>query len=251
MLANSPDNNAARSASPPGADGGESTAQDAEHKAALILIDPRQLTRECLVAALEGAGGEPIIAVGDAAELPEPIDGAAAVRAAILNLASDDFQEAGLRSMLAPLRARLPACPILLLSEQLDAAHAAVAFRQKIQALLSARMPLTLAISAIQFVELGWMLFPEELFPNLLNSGLLAHAAEEPTEGQLTPRQKEVLQQLRAGASNKAIAAHLAISERTVKAHVKAIMRHFGAANRTQVVAMVADGLVAREQDPH
>lgn len=50
----------------------------------------------------------------------------------------------------------------------------------------------------------------------------------------LTPRQREVLERLSEGKSNKLIARDLDMTEATVKVHVRQIMRKFGAANRTQ-----------------
>ena len=53
----------------------------------------------------------------------------------------------------------------------------------------------------------------------------------------LTPREREVLRLIAAGAVNKAIAASLVITEGTVKSHVKHILRKLGVANRSQAVA--------------
>ena len=47
-----------------------------------------------------------------------------------------------------------------------------------------------------------------------------------------TPREKEVLEMLVAGRSNKEIGAPLGITERTVKAHVSKLMRKVGVQNR-------------------
>jgi DNA-binding NarL/FixJ family response regulator len=49
----------------------------------------------------------------------------------------------------------------------------------------------------------------------------------------LSRRQLEVLQYIAVGADNLKISAHLAISERTVKAHVHAIYQKLGIENRT------------------
>jgi DNA-binding NarL/FixJ family response regulator len=51
---------------------------------------------------------------------------------------------------------------------------------------------------------------------------------------ELTDRELEVLELLRAGHPNKVIARRLQISERTVKAHVTRILQRTGAADRTQ-----------------
>lgn len=62
----------------------------------------------------------------------------------------------------------------------------------------------------------------------------------------LTPREREVLEYLVEGLSNKAIAAHLGISDQTVKFHVAAISGKLGAANRTEAVRKaIRQGLVA------
>ena len=62
--------------------------------------------------------------------------------------------------------------------------------------------------------------------------------AEHHSDDSLTGREIEVLQQVAAGNANKIIAAHLDISEETVKAHVKNILSKLGANDRTHAVTM-------------
>jgi DNA-binding NarL/FixJ family response regulator len=65
----------------------------------------------------------------------------------------------------------------------------------------------------------------------------------EPVPGvdtSLTKREKEVLQQLAQGASNKEVAATLFITENTVKTHLRHIMEKLHLANRSQAAAYVA-----------
>ena len=54
----------------------------------------------------------------------------------------------------------------------------------------------------------------------------------------LTDREIEVLQQVAAGNSNKLIATHLAVSEDTVKTHMKNILSKLGANDRTHAVTI-------------
>lgn len=62
----------------------------------------------------------------------------------------------------------------------------------------------------------------------------------------LTERERQVLEQLALGKTNKEIALELVISERTVKFHVSSIFTKLGAGNRTEAVAIAARlGLVA------
>jgi DNA-binding NarL/FixJ family response regulator len=58
----------------------------------------------------------------------------------------------------------------------------------------------------------------------------------------LTARQKAVLELLRRGDTNKAIARRLGMREGTVKVHVRQIMRKFGVTNRTQVAVVCGNG---------
>ena len=66
---------------------------------------------------------------------------------------------------------------------------------------------------------------------------------------QFTVREKEVLNMLVAGCSNKEIAAPLGIEERTVKAHVAKLMRKVGVPNRVMLsVHAITHSLVPNMQ---
>jgi DNA-binding NarL/FixJ family response regulator len=62
------------------------------------------------------------------------------------------------------------------------------------------------------------------------------HTGDEELGEPLTPRELEVLEQLAAGLSNKAIAGRLGISDQTVKFHVASITGKLGVTNRTEAV---------------
>lgn len=63
-------------------------------------------------------------------------------------------------------------------------------------------------------------------------------ASRNPSIGSLTCRQRDVLQLIAQGLSNKRIAHALSISEGTVKMHVTSILRVTGASNRAQAAAL-------------
>jgi DNA-binding NarL/FixJ family response regulator len=63
---------------------------------------------------------------------------------------------------------------------------------------------------------------------------LLSSVREQQEVGQLTDREREVLELVRQGQPNKSIARRLEISEHTVKVHVTHILQRIGASDRTQ-----------------
>jgi two-component system nitrate/nitrite response regulator NarL len=69
--------------------------------------------------------------------------------------------------------------------------------------------------------------------------GAGANGSGRRNEYSLTQRENDILALLSEGRSNREIAQHLYLSEKTVKAHLAAIFRKLGVTNRTQA-AMVA-----------
>jgi DNA-binding NarL/FixJ family response regulator len=66
---------------------------------------------------------------------------------------------------------------------------------------------------------------------------LKAVPAKQPPVDNLTPRQREVLHLLMQGKSNKEIAQALNLGEGTIKVHMAALFRAFGARSRAAVAA--------------
>ena len=67
-------------------------------------------------------------------------------------------------------------------------------------------------------------------------SVVFADADEEMPEEPMTPRERQVLELLGDGMSNRAIADQLGISEHTVKFHVAAVYGKLGATTRAEAV---------------
>ena len=73
---------------------------------------------------------------------------------------------------------------------------------------------------------------------SVLSSNFAAKLAESIARPQLSKRERQVLNYLAYGRSNKEIAQILYISEHTAKAHVRAIMTKLNADSRTEVIAI-------------
>ncbi|MGY1623079.1 response regulator [Geodermatophilus sp. SYSU D00965] len=72
---------------------------------------------------------------------------------------------------------------------------------------------------------------------------LLRGSAPRPAGGpdelaELTPREREVLEQMAYGATNTEIAAHFVVSEATVKTHVGRVLAKTGSRDRVQAVVL-------------
>ena len=78
-------------------------------------------------------------------------------------------------------------------------------------------------MQALQEVLEGHSHFPEDLAPALVN-------------GNMTPRQREVLDLLCKGKVNKEIASILGMSDHTVRTHLKTVFRTMGVHTRTEAV---------------
>lgn len=93
--------------------------------------------------------------------------------------------------------------------------------------------------AAINSVVLGLSVF---------DPAILAATVQEPAEGLaedlegLTARERQVLELLADGLTNKAIALRLGISDHTVKFHVGAILSKLGAESRTEAVTLAHRG---------
>ena len=100
-------------------------------------------------------------------------------------------------------------------------------------------------ISAVRFVLSGGVYIPADLLEEATRGAAMLGLPERgrdmlgrPTTGrvQLTERQEQVLQLLARGSPIKIICRELGLSEGTVKTHVTAIYRAFGASNRTEAL---------------
>jgi two-component system NarL family response regulator len=73
---------------------------------------------------------------------------------------------------------------------------------------------------------------------SVLSSNITGKLAQSIAHPELSKRERQVLEYLANGRSNKEIARILYISEHTAKAHVKSIMTKLNAGSRTEVIAI-------------
>jgi two-component system nitrate/nitrite response regulator NarL len=83
---------------------------------------------------------------------------------------------------------------------------------------------------------------------NLLQGGGSKNAASENLLAQLTAREREILDHLAQGQSNKAIARALDISHDTVKLHVRHILSKLNLTSRVEAAVFAVEQKMAPRQ---
>jgi DNA-binding NarL/FixJ family response regulator len=143
---------------------------------------------------------------------------------------------------IALLAAAAPHTPILVAAECDDPERAHAILRAGARGFLPTSHSLKVLMGALERVRAGGT-----YVPLALTEATPAAPAERTRCGlwrELTRRQRDVLELIAEGKSNKLIAEALSMSESTVKAHVKQIIRRLNVANRTQA-ALLATRAVA------
>jgi DNA-binding NarL/FixJ family response regulator len=142
-------------------------------------------------------------------------------------------------SLMEAIVAAQPTLKILVMSGLSDQQSIIKVLQMGAAGFIPKSLDAELLTSAIRFVLAGGVYIPVKLLTQAQKTGLLTVTPEKSTqEGtvRLTDRQKDVLALLAKGAPIKRICKELDLSEGTVKTHVTAIYRAFGASNRTEAL---------------
>jgi DNA-binding NarL/FixJ family response regulator len=134
----------------------------------------------------------------------------------------------GIDALIA-IRAEFPEARIIMLTTFEGDVEIQRALEAGARGYLLKNMPPSELVDVIRQVHAGKKRVPP---------AVAAHLAEHMGDEVLTVREIEVLRRLAGGNRNRDIAELLAISEETVKVHVKHIMDKLGAQDRTQAVAI-------------
>ena len=132
---------------------------------------------------------------------------------------------------IASLAAAVPQTPILVAADCDDPERAHVILRAGARGFLPASYSLKVLIGALERVRTGGTYVPLTLTEAVPTAECAPWRA-------LTRRQCDVLALIAEGKANKLIADALNMSESTVKAHVKQIIRRLNVANRTQAALL-------------
>jgi two-component system, NarL family, response regulator YdfI len=135
--------------------------------------------------------------------------------------------------------------PVIVLAASSRPQWSAEALRAGVRALLPSDVSTDQLSTALQAVTAGLLVLHPSDVDVLLPAATPASEPLTELAEPLTRREREVLQMLASGLSNKEIAARLNISDHTAKFHVASIFGKLGATTRTEAVtAGIRRGLV-------
>jgi two-component system nitrate/nitrite response regulator NarL len=201
----------------------------------VLLVDDHTLFRRGLRALLEADGRFEVVAeAGDAGEAQRR---AAATQPEVILL---DNHLPGVRGVdaLPGLREVAPGARVLMLTVSEDEQDLAAALRGGACGYLLKTVDNEALAAAILRCVQGESSISPEMTGKLVNAFQAAGAAPAAVApdplATLSPREREILDHIARGASNKEIARALAIAETTVKIHVQHILRKLGLASRVQ-----------------
>lgn len=133
-----------------------------------------------------------------------------------------------------------PAAAVILLADDSERGWAVEALRSGVRGVLARDATPSQIVAAVEAAAAGLVVLQAEDIETVLAAPRQARTTES-----LSPRESEVLGMLAEGASNKAIAYRLGISEHTVKFHVTSIMTKLNAGSRTEAVTLgIRQGLI-------
>jgi DNA-binding NarL/FixJ family response regulator len=192
----------------------------------LLVADDHPVLREGLAALI---GSQP-----DMALVAEAATGKDAVELFKVHLPDVTIMDLRLPDIngieaISMIREFAPHARIIVLTTYLGDVLANRALRAGAQAFLLKAALRTDLLETIRVVNRGQKRIPVEVASEM---------AEYSADDGLTPREIEVLEQVAAGNSNKAIADRLEISEDTVKSHIRSILSKLGANDRTHAVTI-------------
>ena len=199
----------------------------------ILVVDDHAVVREGLVSLLQRQSDLQVVA--------EASDGASAIRLyrqhqpdmVVLDLRLPDLDGA---EVTAAIRAEFPQARLLVLSSFDGDEDIYRALKAGARAYVLKDSTREELLAAVRTVAAGQRRIPPAVAERL---------AERVEGSELTARELAVLRQIVSGRSNKQIAKVFAISEGTVKTHVKSILAKLDVADRTEAaVAALRRGLV-------
>lgn len=153
--------------------------------------------------------------------------------------------QSGTSSQQQILPVRLPEVGLIILSDAPNDQEAMAVFALSARGYANSHAGPETLKQVANVVEQGGLWLGESLMQRLMlglqNLPLRSPESAKSPAPRLTAREMEVARAIAAGASNKEVARQLAITERTVKAHVSGLFAKLGVQDRLQLALKMRD----------
>jgi len=214
----------------------------------ILLVDDHSLFRDGLRSLLEARGVE---VAGEAGDGEQAVEAALRLRPDVVLMDIMMPRMDGLEATRL-IKAKAPEIRIVMLTVSAEDRLLFEAIKSGAQGYLLKNLQAGEFFDLLQGVERGEAPVTRELAGRILEEfGRRQTAEAPPPEDELTEREREVLQAVSSGASNREVAAALHISENTVKFHMKNILDKLHLRSRSEVVAYAARrGWLPSERPP-
>ena len=206
---------------------------------AVLIVDDHSVVREGLRAFLQLQDG--IEVAGEAGDGEEALEQALALRPDVILMDLVMPKLDGVAAM-RELRARVPESRVIVLTSFLDDERLLPAIQAGAAGYLLKNSEPAELVRAIRAAHGGETIIDPTVASRLVQA--IADGRRSAADQALTRREREVLELIARGRSNKRIAFELGISEKTVKTHVGHVLAKLGVSDRTQAALLaVREGL--------
>ena len=223
----------------------------------ILVVDDHPLVRDAMSQLMTQLGGDI-----EVLEAPDCAAGLEAAKAhSDIDLVLLDLNLPGLRGIpaLERFRQQHPAMPVVIVSMFRDRDTVNEAIRRGAMGFIPKSSSRDTIVNALRLILAGSVYVPPEaaIGENAREDAPPLVHARSASELGLTARQGQVLALLMKGRSNKHICRDLGLAERTVKAHMSAVLNALKVTSRTQAViaagklGLDADSLLAASDAEH
>jgi two-component system nitrate/nitrite response regulator NarL len=151
------------------------------------------------------------------------------------------------REAVKMLAEELPQTRVLMLTVSEDAEDLIDTLKSGARGYLLKNIDADYLVDAIRRAARGEAVMSPQMTSKLVQ-GLQSNGSAAPEKDRISPREREILEWLARGASNKQMARELGLAESTIKIHVQNILRKLNLSSRVQAAVYAVEHGIAEKK---